>query len=175
MARLEPIRVGFLEWIMTDPLASFMTTDSVRKRIHAFGTKEDVDHLGPCSYEPFDTIAGTRFKVVSDIDRARLPKDIKKSFHTKARRFVIKFAEQYLKWDWEDSNMTGGDEPTEIQRKRDVKDWIEFAIKHDSQWVASENLRQIRNLYRRMSAFENLEDVLHDLLQEASVANVMLS
>lgn len=161
-------RDGFVEWAESDALASFLLSNK--------GVKDALrDRFRDLSYSTtLTTIAGTRFKELTGFDRKRMPKDLKKSFYTKAYNRLVKFCEEWRSPQFEQRPQASDLTPGE---RLDVDGWLRLALSKRGKklWFQSENLREIRNMYWKTMKHEPVEDVVEELLRQAAVAGVMLS
>ncbi len=172
----EPLRDEFLAWVESNPVAEFMFTKYAREMFarHFKKTKDPWE-----GNSALDTILGEKYKLLTNYARTSLPRDLKKSFYTKAFNRLVKFCEEYRSLDaeqgWGVRSIHDGNQWVE----KPIEWWLRLALKpkHTAadQTIGSENLRQIRQLYLKMMKHEDLEDVVQELKQQAVVAGVMLS
>jgi len=165
----EAVKEEFLKWAAKDNLANYLL--SSKSVLEAF--RDRMKNLGYLS--PFDTILGARYKEVTGFDRARLPRDLKKSFYVKAHNRLMKFVTEWgssTKFNRHCHQADGSN-----GKELDVKEWLEFALakKNKNAWLQSDPLREIRGLYWKTMKHEPVADVVRELMDQAAVAGVMLS
>lgn len=149
------LREAFDAWVKTDQLASFMFAEFSIKSQMADHSQEN----------PFpklvETIVGTRFKEVTGLNRKLLPKDLKKSFLTKASNRLRKFATV----DYNDPHYPWKD--------RSIEEWLRIALVGTEGYLWSSSLREIRNLYHKFGEHESLDELIPELMNQAQVLDVM--
>jgi hypothetical protein len=180
---LDEINREFVGWVGSEDLAGFLFTDSVKSAFNHI-LKKRIDRYD--NYHPFDTILGIRIKEVTGLSRKSLPKDLKKSFYTKVYNRLVKFIAESqdpknannMRFGEEEEDPDADEDADPIPEPlRDVEWWLRYALSKTGResWIWSENLRAIGNLYDKMHQHENLDEVVKELLEQATVAGVMLS
>jgi hypothetical protein len=166
------VKNEFLAWAASDDLADYLLSNSVLDACRA--RFRDKGYMSP-----FDAIAGTRFKQITGFDRKRMPKDLKKSFYTKASNRLTKFAAEWGTSQFRANAQVIQDALALLNKGPfpDVEEWLRFALSKKGQksWIQSENLREIRNLYVRYMKLEPVDDVVKELMKQAVVVSVMQS
>lgn len=162
----------FLVWVKTDNLARYIMSnqDMAESLVSRFKI------AGCCP--PIDNVFGIRYKEISGFGRARLPKDLKKSFLTKASNRLIKFVDQLRAYASDEVVRQVSGPLRGAPKNRDPKAWLKFALSEKARdlYIWSTHLRQIRNLYwKTIAANEPLDGVIRELLDLAQVADVMRS
>jgi hypothetical protein len=165
------VKNEFLAWAASDDLADYLL--SSKSVLEAF--RDRFRNKGYMS--PFDAIVGTRFKQITGFDRKRMPKDLKKSFYTKASNRLTKFAAEWGTAKFRVNAQVIQDSFQQFQSGHfpDVEEWLRFALSKKGQksWIQSDSLREIRNLYVRYMKLEPVDDVVKELLKQAVVVGVM--
>lgn len=119
---------------------------------------------------------GERIRLLTNYDRLRMPKNLKKSFLTKARNRLIKFNANL---DDYNKNMKNSSH----NQSHDLEGWLRYALETNEQivdhiygsWaVAGTCLSEIRNLYHKTMEFseEPIDDIVKQLMDEVSVIEV---
>lgn len=164
------LKKEFLAWAASDDLADYLLSN--KSVLDAFRDRfRDKGYMSP-----FDNIAGARFKQITGFDRKRMPKDLKKSFYTKASNRLTKFVAEWSSPGFRPNTpFPGAAGAGPKGGSPDVEDWLRFALSKEGQrsWIQSENLREIRNLYVRYMRLEPVGDVVAELMKQAVVAGVM--
>ena len=171
---MEEIRNRFLAWVKGEPLARFiMDNDHTRDRF-----MERFPKIVPAAHSywssPVDAILGTRFKEVTGFNRARMPKDLKKSFYVKASNRLMKLTAEFektgAKW-LRDAGSGKYTTPT-------LDQWLRLALSSPEKtvYLPSRHLREIRDLFIKTMRHEPdpVDDIVQELVKQAQVAGVMI-
>jgi len=172
----ESIREEFLAWVQQDALARFImdndhTRDCIMQRF-----PEELPGTHGYWLSPVDVILGARFKEITGFDRARMPKDLKKSFYTKAANRLSKMVEEYGKLSpnqkWTLYDYDKGDY---VGTTPSVEEWLRLALSDRNVHLPSKNLREIHHLWLKTMKHEAIDDVVQELMRVAQVVGVMVA
>jgi hypothetical protein len=157
----------FLDWIMTNPLAEHFCGGSVGPMLKE--KLKSPEYNTPYSPEPFNMMVGQRFKDLTDFDRKRMPKDVQKSFETKARNLMNKWFKEYE----ETPHLSTVDNP----KGYSMDAWFEKALDPKArEYLPYKSLRGLHNLVAKYDRIgEDISAALQKLRDEFQVASVMLS
>ena len=151
------IKQEFLQWANLNDLARFiMENHDVRDAcIHRF------DHAHSW-HEPLDTIVGERYEKITGLKREKLPRDLKKSFLSKATNLLNKF----IKNGWNNGVPYRGNSLENVIQ-------LILAESERNIGIASPSLQKLKNLYWKTIEHETIDDEVDELLKLARVADVM--
>lgn len=143
----ETINNLFREWLKSQPIADFLDVS------------KNISSIYSCKY-----VTGERIKLINDKFNTKLPKDLTKSFLTRASNLLQKFAVDYGKSHPNHKQING--------KPATVEDWLRRALEMDD-YVRWDSLRKIRILYKKYSIKEPLDEVVAELLKLAQIHEVM--
>jgi len=162
------VRVKFLEWVQSDSLALFICSGSTGQAIaERFESKGYNENPTP---EPFTTMTGQRFKDLTGFERKRMPKDMQKSFETKAFNAIPKFIEEYRKSPGE----ARSDDPP---KGSSMEEWLDRALDpKDNFYIPYASLRPMHNLLVKCVRLgEDMTASIQRIKDHLAVARIMLS
>ncbi len=147
----------FRDWIVSNPVVEFVCNNKdVHERI-----RDMLQSNEKYQTDPLSTMVGQRFKDLTDFDRKRMPKDVQKSFETKAHRLIERFIIEYR----------------ENPRDFPAHKWFDIAMDpSDSRYLPHTSLRSLHSLLcRYVRVGEDMSLSIRRVRDEFQVASVMLS
>lgn len=168
----------FKWWVDSDDLATFMFDDKSASLFKLnINNKDQSCHRSAHderSSEPLVTVLGTRYKVLHGLDRVKLPKDVRKSFYTKASNRLYKFVAELN--DPKNAHIHNIQHLPMDGQKATASIWLNYIFSKDGKdaYLWSKNLREIRNLFWKLKINKN-DEIVKMLLDLATTADVMTS
>lgn len=146
----------FDDWVDTEPLGRFLI--GYRNRI-GFRMCENALH----------TCAGERIKMLRPEFNVPLPKNLNRSFRIKVTNLIEKFARYHAKAD------------QKLREAHDITEFVHWALNPSyvspkyGTWLPNQNLVDMRRLYEKYSAHQDLSATVKELVELSKVYLVMAS